>query len=255
MPSASANYGTLLRTPGAAAFWGAARRRARRRRARPRRPAPHHAAPHRPAERRHTGRALLRSAFLRQVALGLTLGVFFGVMQVSITAYAVGRGTPDAAHRTRHTGRGGPALLRLQLHRPGGRLGLRSMAPWRLTPAPPGRSRHLPHRRVPSADLLRRTPRRRRHPRSDRTGCPGPPDPYLRPHRVVGPARRPHPGVHLEQLRKRGRNSGGRGGRGAGGGRGRCARRFRRGDGGRSGDDDSGARRSTVHSACGRARP
>ncbi|MEU4097612.1 MFS transporter [Streptomyces sp. NPDC026673] len=49
------------------------------------------------AERRHSGRALLRSAFLRQVALGLALGVFFGAMQVSVTAYAVGRGTPDAA--------------------------------------------------------------------------------------------------------------------------------------------------------------
>lgn len=49
------------------------------------------------AERRHAGRALLRSAFLRQLALGLTLGVFFGAMQVSVTAYAVGRGTPDAA--------------------------------------------------------------------------------------------------------------------------------------------------------------
>ncbi|MER6093394.1 MFS transporter [Streptomyces bluensis] len=49
------------------------------------------------AERRHAGRALLRSVFLRQVALGLALGVFFGAMQVSVTAYAVGRGTPDAA--------------------------------------------------------------------------------------------------------------------------------------------------------------
>ncbi|GHG07933.1 MFS transporter [Streptomyces zaomyceticus] len=49
------------------------------------------------AERRHAGGALLRAAFLRQVAFGLTLGVFFGAMQVSVTAYAVGRGTPDAA--------------------------------------------------------------------------------------------------------------------------------------------------------------
>nr|WP_239149018.1 MFS transporter [Streptomyces sp. SID12501] len=49
------------------------------------------------AERRHAGRALLRSAFLRQVALGLALGVFFGSMQVSVAAYAVGRGTPDTA--------------------------------------------------------------------------------------------------------------------------------------------------------------
>ncbi|MDQ0779838.1 MFS family permease [Streptomyces aurantiacus] len=49
------------------------------------------------AERRHAGRALLRSAFLRQVALGLALGVFFGAIQVSVAAYAVGRGTPDAA--------------------------------------------------------------------------------------------------------------------------------------------------------------
>ncbi|MFI6547747.1 MFS transporter [Streptomyces prunicolor] len=49
------------------------------------------------AERRHAGRALLHSAFLRQAALGLALGVFFGAMQVSVAAYAVGRGTPDAA--------------------------------------------------------------------------------------------------------------------------------------------------------------
>jgi hypothetical protein len=49
------------------------------------------------AERLHAGRALLRSAFLRQVALGLVLGVYFGAMQVSITAYAVSRGTPDLA--------------------------------------------------------------------------------------------------------------------------------------------------------------
>ncbi|MEW1722914.1 MFS transporter [Streptomyces sp. NPDC093109] len=49
------------------------------------------------AERRHAGRALLRSVFLRQVALGLALGVFFGAMQVSVAAYAVGRGTPDVA--------------------------------------------------------------------------------------------------------------------------------------------------------------
>ncbi|MEU9440819.1 MFS transporter [Streptomyces sp. NPDC048304] len=48
-------------------------------------------------EHRHAGRALLQPAFLRQVALGLALGVFFGAMQVSVTAYAVGRGTPDAA--------------------------------------------------------------------------------------------------------------------------------------------------------------
>ncbi|ATL25581.1 MFS transporter [Streptomyces formicae] len=50
-----------------------------------------------PAERRHAGRALLRSAFLRQVALSLTLGVFSGAMQVSTAAYAVGRGPPDVA--------------------------------------------------------------------------------------------------------------------------------------------------------------
>jgi hypothetical protein len=49
------------------------------------------------AERRHAGRALLRSTFLRQVTLGLALGVFFGAMRVSVAAYAVARGTPDAA--------------------------------------------------------------------------------------------------------------------------------------------------------------
>ncbi|MEU1012297.1 hypothetical protein [Streptomyces sp. NPDC005890] len=49
------------------------------------------------AELRHAGRALLGSAFMTQVALGLALGVFFGAMQVSVAAHAVGRGTPDAA--------------------------------------------------------------------------------------------------------------------------------------------------------------
>ncbi|MBW8801174.1 MAG: MFS transporter [Streptomyces sp.] len=49
------------------------------------------------AERRHAARALLRFAFLLQAALGLALGVFFGAMQVSVTAYAVGHGTPGAA--------------------------------------------------------------------------------------------------------------------------------------------------------------
>ncbi|MFI7340148.1 MFS transporter [Streptomyces sp. NPDC050085] len=49
------------------------------------------------AERRHAGRALFRPAFARLVALTLALGVFFGAMQVSVTAYAVGRGTPDLA--------------------------------------------------------------------------------------------------------------------------------------------------------------
>lgn len=62
---------------------------------------PPSAAPHRPSPATpnagDAGRALLHSAFLRQAALGLTLGVFFGAMQVSVAAYAVGRGTPDAA--------------------------------------------------------------------------------------------------------------------------------------------------------------
>lgn len=49
------------------------------------------------AEHRTAGRALLRPAFARQVAFILALGVFFGAMQVSVTAYAVGRGTPDSA--------------------------------------------------------------------------------------------------------------------------------------------------------------
>lgn len=49
------------------------------------------------AERRGAGRSLLRPAFVRLVALNAALGVFFGAMQVSVTAYAVGRGTPDVA--------------------------------------------------------------------------------------------------------------------------------------------------------------
>ncbi|MGW3018738.1 MFS transporter [Streptomyces longwoodensis] len=50
------------------------------------------------ATRSRAGRdALLGPVFLRQAGLGLALGVFFGATQVSVTAYAVGRGTPDAA--------------------------------------------------------------------------------------------------------------------------------------------------------------
>ncbi|MFI0236228.1 MFS transporter [Streptomyces sp. NPDC016845] len=49
------------------------------------------------AERRGAGRSLLRGAFIRLVALNAALGVFFGALQVSVTAYAVGRGTPDVA--------------------------------------------------------------------------------------------------------------------------------------------------------------
>ncbi|MFI1069578.1 hypothetical protein [Streptomyces puniciscabiei] len=63
-----------------------------------RRPAPHHAAPCRPSPAAsHAGRALLRCAFLRQAALGLALGVFFGAVQASVAAYAVGRGTTTLA--------------------------------------------------------------------------------------------------------------------------------------------------------------
>lgn len=49
------------------------------------------------AERHRAGRALLHAEFARLVAIALALGVYFGAMQISITAYAVGRGTPDLA--------------------------------------------------------------------------------------------------------------------------------------------------------------
>ncbi|MFJ8824701.1 MFS transporter [Streptomyces sp. NPDC102467] len=49
------------------------------------------------AERHRAGRGLLRPAFIQLVALNAALGVFFGALQVSVTAYAVGRGTPDLA--------------------------------------------------------------------------------------------------------------------------------------------------------------
>ncbi|MER5945220.1 MFS transporter [Streptomyces sp. NPDC001904] len=48
-------------------------------------------------ERRHAGRALRGPAFAGLVASTLALGVYFGAMQVSVSAYAVGRGTPDLA--------------------------------------------------------------------------------------------------------------------------------------------------------------
>ncbi|MFJ4711862.1 MFS transporter [Streptomyces sp. NPDC088785] len=49
------------------------------------------------AERRHAGRALRAPAFVGLAASTLALGVYFGATQVSVSAYAVGRGTPDLA--------------------------------------------------------------------------------------------------------------------------------------------------------------
>lgn len=43
-----------------------------------------------------------------------------------------------------------PETLRLQLYKPGGWLGLRSMASWRLAPTRPGRGRRLPGPREPA---------------------------------------------------------------------------------------------------------
>ena len=50
-----------------------------------------------PAERRRAGRSLLRSGFAAQVGVNLTLGLYFGAMQVSVTAFAVERGAADTA--------------------------------------------------------------------------------------------------------------------------------------------------------------
>ncbi|WP_433163283.1 MFS transporter [Kribbella sp. CA-247076] len=52
-----------------------------------------------PAKRDHTKRPerLLRKAFLALVATNIGIGIFFGSMQVAVTAYAVERGTPSLA--------------------------------------------------------------------------------------------------------------------------------------------------------------
>ncbi|TDD19902.1 MFS transporter [Kribbella turkmenica] len=52
-----------------------------------------------PAKRDHTKRPdrLLRKAFLALVGTNIGIGIFFGSMQVSVTAYAVERGTPALA--------------------------------------------------------------------------------------------------------------------------------------------------------------
>ncbi|WP_329116641.1 MFS transporter [Streptomyces sp. NBC_01465] len=49
------------------------------------------------AERKHAGRSLLRPGFAVLVGVNLTLGVYFGAMQVSVTAFAVELGAPDTA--------------------------------------------------------------------------------------------------------------------------------------------------------------
>ncbi len=59
-----------------------------------------HTAP-RPAQKHtehdHTERTLLRPDFLLLVLLNLAIGLYFGTMGVSVSAFAVGHGMPDAA--------------------------------------------------------------------------------------------------------------------------------------------------------------
>ncbi|MFB6784042.1 MFS transporter [Streptomyces sp. NPDC056352] len=49
------------------------------------------------AERKRAGRSLLQSGFAAQVGVNLTLGLHFGAMQVSVTAFAVEHGAADTA--------------------------------------------------------------------------------------------------------------------------------------------------------------
>ncbi|MEU5951043.1 MFS transporter [Streptomyces sp. NPDC047525] len=49
------------------------------------------------AERKRSGRSLLRWGFAAQVGVNLTLGLYFGAMQVSVTAFAVEHGAADTA--------------------------------------------------------------------------------------------------------------------------------------------------------------
>ncbi|MFE0631363.1 MFS transporter [Streptomyces sp. NPDC058864] len=49
------------------------------------------------AARAHAGRSLLRGAVFVLMGLNLALGIFFGAMQVSVTAFVVEHGTPSAA--------------------------------------------------------------------------------------------------------------------------------------------------------------
>ena len=49
------------------------------------------------AERTRSGRSLLRPEFSAQVGVNLTLGLYFGAMQVSVTAFAVEHGAADTA--------------------------------------------------------------------------------------------------------------------------------------------------------------
>ncbi|SEE37851.1 hypothetical protein SAMN05216483_6072 [Streptomyces sp. 2131.1] len=54
-------------------------------------------APAAAAERRDAGRSLLRAGFAAQFGVNLALGLYFGAMQVSVTAFAVQHGEPGAA--------------------------------------------------------------------------------------------------------------------------------------------------------------
>lgn len=49
------------------------------------------------AERKRAGRSLLRTGFAAQVGVNLALGLYFGAMQVSVTAFAVEHGAAAAA--------------------------------------------------------------------------------------------------------------------------------------------------------------
>ncbi|NED11261.1 MFS transporter, partial [Streptomyces sp. SID9124] len=54
-------------------------------------------APVAAAERRAAGRSLLRAGFVAQFGVNLALGLYFGAMQVSVTAFAVEHGAAGAA--------------------------------------------------------------------------------------------------------------------------------------------------------------
>ncbi|WP_330451411.1 MULTISPECIES: MFS transporter [unclassified Streptomyces] len=54
-------------------------------------------APAAASERRHAGRSLLRAGFAVQFGVNLGLGLYFGALQVSVTAFAVEHGAAGAA--------------------------------------------------------------------------------------------------------------------------------------------------------------
>jgi len=152
-----------------------------------------------PGGRQHTTRrSLLGRAFVVLVGVNLGIGAYFGAIQVSVTAFAVESGAPGSA---------APLYAVVQLRRPARRLAVRAAPVAAITNPPTGPRHHRAHARIPAAPERQLTDDRGSRTRRDRTRGPSDPGRLLGAGPTSCPPDRSHPGVHLAQLRRRGRDS------------------------------------------------